>query len=70
MTRMVRTTPDDRPGPLSAPDRQSELRAVVEAAEDGRRSCTIYPPDATGLDLMSQWITASGNSFVEAGAVE
>ncbi|WP_029601767.1 DUF7511 domain-containing protein [Halococcus hamelinensis] len=71
MMGLARTTPgDDRPGPPSVPGSRSELSAVVETTEDGRRSCTIYPTDATGVDRMSQWITANGDSFVELGAAE
>ncbi|EMA42110.1 DUF7511 domain-containing protein [Halococcus hamelinensis] len=71
MTGLARTTPgDDRSDPSSTPDTRSELSAVVETAENGRRSCTIHPTDATGVDLMSQWITADDDSFVEIGAVE
>jgi hypothetical protein len=61
---------DSSAGSIPAPSDRSNLRAVIETAEDDPRSCTIYPVSATGIDLMSQWITAHGESFVELEAIE
>lgn len=30
----------------------------------GTRICTLYPADASGLDLVTTWITAREGSFV------
>jgi hypothetical protein len=35
----------------------------VTATEDGVE-LTMYPPNATGLDLMTRWLTAAEGSWV------
>lgn len=45
-----------------------DLRAVVEWHEDDVE-CTLYPRGATGVELMSSWITAGEESFVDLAAM-
>lgn len=51
----------DRDTPLSAWPR---LVARLVTAPDGTRECTIHPEDATPEELLTVWITATGDSFV------
>lgn len=44
-------------------DEQFDVCAVIER-HDVDVECTLYPSDATGVDLMSRWITAGEGSFV------
>lgn len=40
-----------------------ELRADVTEREDGPNECTIWPHDASGTALLTQWIAAQEGSF-------
>jgi|GEM_PF-594572 len=46
--------PEDRPVPLAA---------EIVVARDGPAECTLFPPEATDLELMTNWITAREGSF-------
>lgn len=52
---------------LAPPDRGERDRTLAARFadyEDGPAECTLYPRDASGVDLMSRWITASEGSYV------
>lgn len=44
---------------------RSELAAAVVEFEDGPDQCTIYPAEGPKSELMTHWITATGDSFVD-----
>jgi len=46
-----------------------ELVAELTVDEDGTTFCTMYPVDASGMELMTAWITAREGSFVASEAV-
>lgn len=41
-----------------------ELRADVTRREDGPDECTIWPHDASGDALFTEWVAAEEGSFV------
>ena len=41
------------------------LRMITVAYADAPDESTIYPPDATGMDRMTTWITASDDAVVD-----
>lgn len=41
-----------------------ELRADVTRRDDGPDECTIWPHDASGSALLTEWVTAEEGSFV------
>jgi len=43
------------------------LRADVTEHEDGPDECTIWPHNASGSALLTEWITAEEGSFVSLG---
>ncbi|MFB6097481.1 MAG: hypothetical protein ABEJ74_08845 [Haloferacaceae archaeon] len=45
------------------------LRAVVTEYGDHPDECTLYPTDATEAELVTTWITAEGDAFVDLEAV-
>lgn len=47
--------PDDVP---------QELAAEIVIYGDKPAECTIHPPDARGVELLTAWITAEEGSFV------
>lgn len=54
--------------PESEPDDPEEVPSVLVARirdpEDGPAECTLHPREATGLDLMTTWITAGEGDYV------
>lgn len=42
----------------------AELRADVTRREDEPDECTIWPHDASGNALLTEWVTAEEGSFV------
>jgi hypothetical protein len=54
-----------------SPDRDADvgarpkLTSRVVTAEDGREECTIHPADATPEELLTVWISAADDSFVD-----
>ena len=67
MTPGSRTHPDDV---AAQPDDQPESAAAgrvlarVESA-DGGEECTLFPADADPEDLVTTWVTAAEDSFVD-----
>lgn len=57
---------DDDVGRLAPTAAADPHRLVAEFVVSRRRPTllTMYPPDATGFDRMTSWITASEGSFV------
>jgi hypothetical protein len=48
------------------PDRpETTVVSTTEHSEDGPDECTLFPCNLEGVDLMTTWITARGNSFVD-----
>ncbi|MFW5903369.1 MAG: DUF7511 domain-containing protein [Halolamina sp.] len=48
------------------PDRyEMNVVATVETHDDGPDECTLFPCDADGVDLMTTWMTAREDSFVD-----
>ncbi|KTG14030.1 DUF7511 domain-containing protein [Haloferax profundi] len=41
------------------------LTSRVVTGNDGREECTIHPTDATPEELLTMWVSASGDSFVD-----
>ncbi|WP_416839307.1 hypothetical protein [Haloferax sp. DFSO52] len=41
------------------------LTSRIVSGPDGREECTIYPEDATPTELLTKWVSATGDSFVE-----
>jgi hypothetical protein len=35
-------------------------------ASDGERTCTLFPADASGDELVTTWVTAEEGAFVDA----
>ena len=69
---MPRYTIDDGHG--SEPDEQQGddglgLAAEVVVSRDRPAECTLYPVDADDMELMTHWITASGDAFVSLEAM-
>jgi hypothetical protein len=67
MTPDRRTRQDD---PVASVDEQPESaasgRLVARVEEtDGGSECTLFPADAEGEELVTTWMTASEDSFVE-----
>jgi len=68
MTPGSRTHPDDV---AAQPDDQPESAAAgrvlarVEPADDGSEACTLFPADAAPEDLVTTWVTAAEDSFVD-----
>ena len=61
-----RATDDDDRLPTAAPpeDPAPALAAEIVLSRDGPAECTIFPPDATGVQRLTAWITAREGSFV------
>lgn len=55
-------TPD---GETAASDAVPHLDCRIDAA-DGERTCTLFPADASGDELVTTWVTADEDGFVEA----
>jgi len=50
----------------SDPDRsRTNVVATVERSDDGPDECTLFPCNVDGLDLMTTWMTAREDSFVD-----
>lgn len=43
------------------------LASAVVDPMDGPARRTVYPPDVDDIDLMTRWITARDQDFVDAG---
>lgn len=39
--------------------------AAVENRDDGPDECTLFPCNVEGVDLMTTWMTAHGDAFVD-----
>jgi hypothetical protein len=52
------------PGPSD--QQRPDLVALVVDRPNGT-ACTVYPPDVAEPYRTTTWITATGNSFVDAG---
>lgn len=46
-----------------------ELRADVTRREDEPDECTIWPHDASGNALLTEWVTAEEGSFVSLESI-
>ncbi|MFQ3295960.1 MAG: hypothetical protein ACI8VE_003052, partial [Natrialbaceae archaeon] len=44
---------------------ETTVVSTTEHSEDGPDECTLFPCNLEGVDLMTTWITARGNSFVD-----
>lgn len=56
---------DEPPAPGSwGSETEAELVAIVVEGDGTPDECTIHPFDGTDDELMTHWITASGDSFV------
>jgi hypothetical protein len=55
------TTPHDRDPP---PEATEPLVAVVTGRPDEEETCSISPPPTSERRLESEWVAASGDSFV------
>jgi hypothetical protein len=53
--------------PVRADDeeRPVTIAAEVVSGPDGSPECTLFPADASGIELMTTWITAEKDSFVD-----
>lgn len=67
-TTMGERTTDDEgerlPVSVDAADRAPTLADEIVAYEDRPAECTIFPPEASGPERMTTWITARAGSFV------
>lgn len=45
------------------------LEAIVVTGEHDRLECTLFPRECNEVDLLTRWITASGESFVALDAM-
>jgi len=52
--------PDDQPESAAA----GQVLARVESAADGEE-CTLFPADADAEELVTTWMTAADDSFVD-----
>jgi len=52
------------PGPSD--QQRPDLVALIVDRPDGA-ACTMYPPDVAEPYRTTAWLTATGNSFVDAG---
>lgn len=41
------------------------LDSIVVSNDDEPDECTLYPREATGIDLMTRWMTAREGSYVD-----
>lgn len=57
------TAPVTSPDRTDGTDHPDECAAIVESV-DGTEECTLFPRDASDVDLLSRWITARGDAFV------
>lgn len=57
---------DAAPLPIPADDAADavSLAAEIVVSRDHPAECTLYPADASGMELMTSWITAREGSFV------
>lgn len=65
-TNQTDDVPDEAPLPTPAGDgaRSVSITAKIVPARGGTAECTLYPPDVSGVELMTTWITAGEDSFV------
>lgn len=48
------------------PDRyETNVVATVETRDDGPDECTLFPCNVDGVDLMTTWMTAQEDAFVD-----
>ncbi|ELZ82878.1 hypothetical protein C455_01868 [Haloferax larsenii JCM 13917] len=57
------------PGAERDPEPAPRLTAHIVVGDNGESECTIHPADATSEELLTTWITAVGDSFVELTAM-
>ncbi|MDH5019118.1 DUF7511 domain-containing protein [Halobacterium rubrum] len=56
---------------VAEPDEQPEsaasgrVLARVESADDGHEECTLFPADADADELVTTWLTAADDAFVD-----
>lgn len=46
-------------------DADAEPVAARIETQDGREECTLFPADADADDLVTTWLTAEGDAFVD-----
>ena len=66
MTPGSRPHPDDAEAPDDQPESAADGRVLarVEAADDGEE-CTLFPADAEPEDIVTTWVTAADDAFVD-----
>ncbi|MDZ7701277.1 MAG: hypothetical protein U5J98_03980 [Halobacteriales archaeon] len=64
MSSDIWTEDDPAQGALARPDREGGLAATVVRYDDMPDECTIHPVNAVEEDLMTRWITATGDAYV------
>ncbi|RXK46612.1 DUF7511 domain-containing protein [Halorientalis pallida] len=62
---------DDAPLPTPADDAEPSvpIAAEIVVSRGQPAECTLYPADASGIELMSTWVTAREGSFVSLDTV-
>ncbi|SEO69728.1 hypothetical protein SAMN05216388_101728 [Halorientalis persicus] len=57
---------DEASLPIPADDASDAvpIAAEIVVSRDQPAECTLYPADASGIELMTSWITAHEGSFV------
>ncbi|WP_232703040.1 DUF7511 domain-containing protein [Halobacterium wangiae] len=58
-----RTHPDPAQG-VSSDGASSRLLARIES-QDGREECTLFPAHAPADELVTTWVTAADDAFVD-----
>lgn len=57
--------PDADPTPGPDPERRARLASTLVENPDSADRCTVFPPEATGVERMSTWLTADAAAFVD-----
>lgn len=55
--------------PRDEQSRSDQFLAQLGIDANGHSICTIYPAEASGIKLLTTWITASEGSFVSLEAI-
>jgi hypothetical protein len=63
MTGGHRSHPDPAPG-ASSDGVSSRLLARIES-QDGHEECTLFPAHASADELVTTWVTAADDAFVD-----
>lgn len=69
MTNTTRGPPPRPDSDRKATPARERLVSVVVERDREPDECTIYPADATGEELMTNWMTAEAGSYVELDAM-